>query len=100
MLACAEGIVRSADSNLLAYNSGHIVLQKNGWDLSSSWRIKGQYLLDIMAMVVLSINWDQTGIYYVPVSSWTMEKEGSKRMEIETSNCCFCLFEQDCQDTG
>ena len=30
----------------------------------------------------LVINWDQTGIHYVPVSSWTMEKEGSKRIEI------------------
>ncbi len=30
----------------------------------------------------LVINWDQTGIHYVPVSSWTMEKEESKRVEI------------------
>ena len=30
----------------------------------------------------LIINFDQTGINYVPVSSWTMEKEGSKRVEI------------------
>ena len=31
---------------------------------------------DILAELV--IKWDQTGIDYVPVSSWTMEKEGSK----------------------
>ena len=30
----------------------------------------------------LIINWDQTGINYVPVSSWTMEVEGSKRVEL------------------
>ena len=30
----------------------------------------------------LVINWDQTGIHYVPVGSWTMEKEGAKRVEI------------------
>lgn len=30
----------------------------------------------------LIINWDHTGINYVPVSSWTMEKEGTKRVEI------------------
>ena len=30
----------------------------------------------------LIVNWDQTGIHYIPVSSWTMEKEGSKRVEI------------------
>ena len=30
----------------------------------------------------LVINWDQTGIQYIPVSSWAMEKEGAKRVEI------------------
>lgn len=32
--------------------------------------------------IELVINWDQTGIYYVPVSNWTMAKEGDKRVEI------------------
>ena len=32
--------------------------------------------------IELVINWDQTGIYYVPVSNWTMAKEGEKRVEI------------------
>ena len=31
----------------------------------------------------LIINWDQTGLNYVPVSSWTMAEEGSKRIEID-----------------
>ena len=30
----------------------------------------------------LIINFDQTGINYVPISSWTMEKEGAKRVEM------------------
>ena len=30
----------------------------------------------------LVFNWDQTGISIVPGSSWTMEKKGSKRVEI------------------
>ena len=30
----------------------------------------------------LVINWDQTGINYMPVSSWTMEQEGGKRVEM------------------
>lgn len=30
----------------------------------------------------LVINWDQTTIQYVPISSWTMEQEGAKRVEI------------------
>ena len=31
----------------------------------------------------LVINWDQTGLSYVPVSEWTMEKEGAKRVPID-----------------
>ena len=31
----------------------------------------------------LVINWDQTGLNYVPVSQWTMEQEGIKRVEID-----------------
>ena len=30
----------------------------------------------------LVLNWDQIGIHYVPVFSYAMEKEGSKRVEI------------------
>ena len=30
----------------------------------------------------LIINWGQTGINYVPVSQWTMAKEGSKRVDV------------------
>ena len=30
----------------------------------------------------LVINWDQTGIKYVPVSNWTMAKQGAKKVEI------------------
>ena len=30
----------------------------------------------------LIINWDQTAINYIPMSSWTMEKRGCKRVEI------------------
>ena len=30
----------------------------------------------------LVINFDQTGIHYVPISSWSMEMEGAKRVEV------------------
>lgn len=30
----------------------------------------------------LVINWDHTGINYVPVSNWTMAAEGSKQIEV------------------
>ena len=31
----------------------------------------------------LVVNWDQTGLNYVPVSQWTMEQEGAKRVAID-----------------
>ncbi len=50
---------------------------------------KQQYLIDIKAVVEMEdipkqmiINWDQTGINYVPVSQWTMAQKGSKRVEV------------------
>ena len=51
--------------------------------------VKAQFLFDVNAVVEMEeipydlvINWDQTGIHYIPVGSWTMEKEGAKRVEI------------------
>ena len=51
--------------------------------------LKQQFLLDIKAIVELEeipsdliINWDQTGINNVPVSQWTMDKKGSKRVKV------------------
>ena len=51
--------------------------------------VKEQFLLDIKAVVEMEdipfdliVNWDQTGIHYVWVGSWTMEKEGAERVEI------------------
>ena len=48
-----------------------------------------EFLLDMKAVIIMEdilldliINWDQTGMHYVPISSWTMAKEGAKRMEI------------------
>ena len=108
-VSCAEGIIKNKDSNLLASNGGHIVLTKYwGKNLLSRMgfvkrrastkakvsienfeEVKAQFLIDIKAVVGfeeipldLIINWDQTGIHYVPVGSWTMEKEGAKRVEI------------------
>ena len=93
-ISCAEGIVKNKDSNLLASNGGHIVLSKY-WGknllkrmgfvkrrastkakvtIENFEEVKAQFLLDIKAVVEfeeilfdLVINWDQTGINYVPV---------------------------------
>ena len=108
-ISCAEGIIMNRDSRLLASNGGHILLTRH-WGKNILHRmglvkrkgttkasvsvedfdvLKAQFLSDIKAVIemeeippALVINWDQTGINYVPVSAWTMAKEGSKRVEI------------------
>ena len=51
--------------------------------------VKKLYLLGINNVVQINeippdvvVNWDQTRIHYVPVSSWTIEACGSKRVQI------------------
>ena len=34
----------------------------------------------------LIFNWDQTGIHLVPVSEWTMEKQGTKNIVVTGVN--------------
>jgi len=47
---------------------------------------KAQLFYDVKAIMEipndLVINWDHTGIHYIPFSNWTMEAEGSKRVAI------------------
>ena len=50
---------------------------------------KAQFIFDVKTIIAfeeisnsLVLNWDQKAVRYVPVSSWTMEKEGAKREEI------------------
>ena len=101
-IGCTEGIVKSKDSRLLASNGGHIVLSKHSGkhllarmgfvkrrastkakiEIETFEGVKAQFLLDIKVVCEMEeisfdlvINWDQTGIHYVPVGSWTMEKE-------------------------
>lgn len=50
-------------------------------------QLKYNYLSDIAGIVeeippCLIINWDHTALKYVPVGSWTMAKEGSKKVPI------------------
>ena len=101
--------MKNHDKHLLASNGGHIMLTRD-WAKSLLCRLgfvkrrgstaakitvtnfeelKDQYLLDVKAVVQIEeipqeliINWDQTGIKYVPVDTWTMEKEGSKRVQV------------------
>ena len=51
--------------------------------------MKTQFIFDIEVISQMEkvpndliINWDHTGINYVPTSNWTMAEEGSSRVEI------------------
>ena len=55
--------------------------------------LKKQYPADIRTKVYMEdiptdliINWDHTGLKYVPVSNWTMEHKGAKRVGIAGCN--------------
>jgi len=43
--------------------------------------IKGIVMMDEIPPSLI-VNWDHTGLKYVPVSSWTMAKRGSKKVLI------------------
>ena len=52
-------------------------------------RLKKAFLVDVTTVVTMEeippelvFNWDQTGIRLVPCSSWTMERQGEKRVEM------------------
>ena len=58
-------------------------------DVKNFDELKGNFLGDMKNVMLMDeippeliINFDQTGINYVPVSSWTMEEAGKKRVEI------------------
>ena len=34
----------------------------------------------------LVLNWDQTAIHLVPAAAWTMDRDGSKRVEVDGVN--------------
>ena len=109
VIGVGTGVVMGKDANLLASNGGGILLTKD-WARNVLRRmgmvkrrantkakpmvkefdeIKKLFLLDIENIVQMDevppeliVNWDHTGINYIPVSSWTMEKVGAKRVDI------------------
>ena len=109
VMAAAEGIVMHHDANLLAKNGGPIVITKH-WVRALLTRmcfvkrrgntkakvgvpefeqLKAQLAYDVEFGDIpesLVINWDHTAVNYIPVSSWTMEEQGSKRVEIAGMN--------------
>ena len=111
--ACAKGLAKSFDSNLLECNEGHIHLTKHWakylmehvefvkWRESIKRKVslldlepyKAHFVFDVKAKIEIEeipselvMNWDRTVIHYVLVSSWTMAKEGSKRVVTRSRN--------------
>ena len=105
----AQGIVMNKNANLLVSNGGGIDLTKD-WEkyllkclgfvkrkacskskvsVERFQELKEDFLLEIKNTVVMDdipenliINFDQTGLNYVPVTSWTMEEAGARRVEV------------------
>ena len=113
-VAAARGILISQDRSKLAEFGGHIELSRQ-WAYHLLHRmdfvrrkattskskhkpgefekVKKGFLDDVVSVVKMEeippeliLNWDQTGIHLVPASGWTMDKIGSKRVEISGVN--------------
>ena len=109
VIATAQGIIMNKDANLLSCNGGCISLtidwakslmtrmgfvkrkacSKAKVNVCQFQQLKDEFLLEIKNIVnmdeipvELVINFDQTALSYVPTSHWTMEQEGTKRVEI------------------
>ena len=109
-VAAARGILLACDWSKLAEFSEHIRLgsswaysllnrmkfvqrkattSKSKLPVERFAEIKEQFLSDVVSTVEfmeipaeLILNWDQTGIKIVPSCAWTMDQQGSKRVEI------------------
>ena len=113
LIAAATGLVLHHDSNWLRENGGHLEfstywakakLRKLGYSKRKKTtkasltsvdfeERKAQFVFDAQAIIELEeipddlvVNWDQTGIHYVPVSDWMMERTGAKRVAIAGAN--------------
>lgn len=109
-MAAADGIILSCDKTKLEPFGGHLKINrhwaqsllnrmefvkrrattsKSKYSITNFSEVKRSFLADVAATVQMEdipaeliMNWDQTGIKLVPSSSWTMEKRGSKRVEM------------------
>ena len=109
-MAAARGMLLASDRSKLAEYGGHILLNhhwaysflrrmnfvqrrattaKSKYPVSDFAEIKKSFLTSLIQIVTMEeipaeliLNWDQTGIMIVPSNSWTMDKMGTKRVEI------------------
>ena len=105
VIACAEGILMHEDTNLLtrvdlSKGWAQYLLKRMGYvkrkatskakiTVDNFAEIKEDFLLEVKHVIAMDeiptqlvINFDQTGLNIVPVSDWTMEVEGAKRVEV------------------
>ena len=105
VISCAEGILMHEDACMLSrvdLNKGwaQYLLHRMGFVkrkattkakviMENFAELKSDYLLEIKNVIAMDeipaelvINFDQTGLNIVPTSDWTMEAEGSKRVEV------------------
>ena len=105
VISCAEGILMHEDARMLSrvdLNKGwaQYLLYRMGFvkckattkakvTVENFAELKSDCLLEIKNVIEvdeipaeLVINFDQTGLNIVPTSDWTMEAEGSKRVEV------------------
>lgn len=109
-MVAARGILLKCNRSVLAEFGGPVELNRN-WAHSLLKRMKfvqrkattskgkhlpanfadlrSSFLSDVTAIVTMEeifpdivLNWDQTGIKFVPSSGWTMERRGEKRVEM------------------
>lgn len=114
VVAAARGILISTDRSKLIEFGGYIDLSRQ-WAYHFLRRMnfvrrkattskskptpiefaaaKKAFLDDVSSVVTMEeippeliLNWDQTGIHLVPASGWTMDLEGSKRVEVSGVN--------------
>ena len=111
VMVAAKGIILSHDRSQLVEYGGHINLNLNraysllkrmnfvkrksttAMNVEEFAALKEEFLSNVEATVdmeeipaELVLNWDQTGIRIVPSSMWTMDKQGSKRIEMAGSD--------------
>lgn len=109
VIGIIKGIVKDTDSNLLAENGGSIeigkpiarrLLERFNYvkrrgsttakiTVNDFSELREQFLADIKTVVQfenipsgLILNWDHTGLNYVPTSSWTLETKGATKVPI------------------
>ena len=105
VIASAEGILMYKDPGLLSRINltkgwAKYLLHRMGFvkrkatskakvTVENFEELKEEFLLQINQVIVMGeipadliINFDQTGLQFVPISEWTMEAEGTKRVEV------------------